>query len=74
MTDYGGDHDNLHTYDNSTHERVIKDPPSSNIGDAYSTVMITHITEHCQEGLKEGPCPPRPQDHIEILNEGTGLT
>lgn len=64
------DHDDVHTYDHSANERVLKDPAGGDIGDAESTVAIAHVTEYCQECLEEGPGTPRFQDHIQILDEG----
>ena len=58
------DRDIVRTYDHGADERMIKDPTCGNVGDADSTVAITHITKHCQESLEEGPGAPCFQDHI----------
>lgn len=60
------------TYDHCTYERMIKDPSCGDVGDACPPVTISHITEHSQQGLEEGPISPRLEDDIEILaDEGT---
>ena len=46
---------------------MLEHPAHGDVCDADATVAITDVAEEPEEGLKEVPCAPCLQNHIEIL-------
>lgn len=55
------------TDNHSSYRRLVEDPSSGHVRDAYPAVAIPNRSQDNEEFLEEGPIPPRFQ-HIKVLS------